>query len=687
MNIKKRTLSVAIAIEIVVIIAVHLLNINHLYSFVMSEDELGYWGNAAFLLGKDWGNTVSFCQYYSFGYSIFLMLIQCVPLQGLTMYRLAILANALFMAGSFLISYFLFTRLMPEKNKILISVACMGMTLYSAYICQSSIAWSECYLVLFVWLILLQAFLICQKATMVRVIVFALELGYSYMIHQRTIPFLIAGIVLMIVLIIRKRLKICQFVMMVVTVAGMLAVTVLLKDYLQAELYNGTGAIGNDYSNIISKMTIANMIVPVIREAAGQFYYLWASTFGIVPLGIGITIITCIKKWKRKEADESCFLGFTFVSFLGILGVSSIFMRQSILRVDYLIYGRYIEIAIGFFLIMGLLGLEDFVKQKKCWLVYGLGTVVFLGLAFFLLNKIQSWNIPLDTYYQGACAVGTFWFYSFRGFRVLELSGVVILASTALFFLAKFFSKSRWILILEILMLSLFWVFAGRSVLKYQINPYQKNYTQVFPANDNLWKYIVNEGKEVVFLSNIRYNIRGSIQLYMQDQPLMCRKSLDELEELPDILILDNDSSIQPDYLFETYELAGFLGQSSVYALPDSDLKIIREQSIPLDLFAYQNLHESESGCAVYGPYMTLNPGTYEVTFSMDSLPDGEGDMAIFDVVSGENVYGVYEWDGGTEQITLQFQLEERTSNIEFRYYKNAGNDSMPEEITLRMIQ
>lgn len=687
MNIKKRTLSIIIAIEIIVIIAAHLLNINHLYSFVMSEDELGYWGNAAFLLGKDWGNTVSFCQYYSFGYSIFLMLIQCLPLQGLTMYRFAIVANALFMAGSFMVSYVLFTRLMPEKNKLLISVACMGMTLYSSYICQSSIAWSECYLVLFVWLILLQAFLICQKATMIRVIVFAVELGYSYMIHQRTIPFLIAGMVLMIVLAFRRQVKMHQFLIMAAVVVGMFAVGGWIKDYLQAELYIGTGAIGNDYSNIMSKMTIANMIVPVLREAAGQFYYLWASTFGIVPLGIGITIVTCIKKWKRKEADESCFLGFAFLSFLGIWGVSSIFMRLGTSRVDYLIYGRYIEIAIGFFLVMGLLGLEDFVKQKKSWLVYGMGTVVFMGLALFLLNKIQSWNIPLDTYYQGACAVGTFWFYSFRGFRVLELSGVVILASAALFFLVKIFPKSRVILILEILTLSLFWVYAGHSVLKYQINPYQKNYTQVFPANDNLWEYIVNEGKEVVFLSNIRYNIRGSIQLYMKDQPLMCRKSLDELEELPDILILDNDDSLQPDYLFETYELAGFLGQISVYALPDSALDIVRDQSIPLDLFAYQNLSGSEPGYAVYGPYMTLNPGTYEVTFSMDSLPDGEGDIGIFDVVSGEKVFEVYKWDGKAEQITLRFRLEERTANMEFRYYKNAGNNSIPEEITLRVIQ
>lgn len=687
MNIKKRTLSVIILIEVVVIVVVHLLNINNLYSFVMSEDELGYWGNAAFLLGKDWGNTVSFCPYYSPGYSIFLMLIQSLPLQGLAMYRLAIVANALFMAASFFISYYLFTRLMPEKNKIVISVACTGMALYSAYICQSSIAWSECYLILFIWLVLLQAFLICRKATMARVLVFAVELGYIYMIHQRTIPFLIAGMALMIILTIRRWVTIRQFIIMAVTTTGMLVAVFMLKKYLQAALYNNTGAIGNDYSSIVSHMTIANMIVPVIREAAGQFYYLWASTFGIVPLGIGITIISCVKRWKKKEVEESCFLGFVLVSFLGILGVSSIFMRLSTARVDTLIYGRYIEISIGFFIVMGILGIQDFVKQKKNWLIHGMATIVFFSLALFLLNKIHSWNISLDTYYQGACAAGTFWFYSIRGFRVLELCGVVVLTETILLLLAKVFSRKEGMFVFEILMLSLFWIAAGHVVLRKQINIYQNNANQDLAARNSLWNYIAEEQKEVVFISNIRYNTRGSIQLYMQNQPLMCIKSPDELEKLPDILIFDNDDNTLSDDLFEAYEFICFLGLRSVYALSGSDINESKEQTIPLDLFAHQDLQMEESGHVLYGPYITLNPGIYEVTFSMDSADTENRNGGIFDVASAGNTLAFYDWNGDTQQVTLRFQLEERTSNMEFRYYKNAGNDSMPEEITLRMIQ
>lgn len=270
----------------------------------------------------------------------------------------------------------------------------------------------------------------------------------------------------------------------------------------------------------------------------------------------------------------------------------------------------------------------------------------------------------------------------------MELCGVVVLTETILLLLAKVFSRKEGMFVFEILMLSLFWIAAGHVVLRKQINIYQNNVNQDLAARNSLWNYIAEEQKEVVFISNIRYNTRGSIQLYMQDQPLMCIKSPDELEKLPDILIFDNDdNNTLSDDLFEAYEFTCFLGLRSVYALSGLDINESKEQTIPLDLFAHQDLQMEESGHVLYGPYITLNPGIYEVTFSMDSADTENRNGGIFDVASAGNTLAFYDWNGETQQVTLRFQLEERTSNMEFRYYKNAGNDSMPEEITLRMIQ
>lgn len=686
-NKKEKQLYVILICEMILILCIHLWNINDLYAFFLSEDELGYWGNAACFLGKDWGNTVSYCSYYSYGYSVFLMLLLSLPIQALTMYRLAIAANALFILLSFSISFYLFTHLMPNKNKIFVSIACTGMSLYTSFICQSSITWSECYLILFVWLILLQAYLISKKVTMVRIIVFALELVYIYMIHQRTIPFLIAGMVFMILLTIRKRVTIRQFIMIAVIVVIALALSSMLKTYFQSTIYNGTNTIGNDYTSITSEMSIENMIVPVIREVAGQFYYLWTATFGIVPLGIGITIMECVKKWKKKETDESIFLGFVLLSFLGILGISSIFMRLGVSRVDHLIYGRYNEIEIGFFLLMGFLGFPDFIRQRKSWLIHVMASVFVLGLAIFTLNKIQLWNISLDTYYQGVCAAGTFWFIYFRGFRVVELCVVILLAETVLFLMAKVFVKRNWIFALEIILISAFWITAGNLVIKKQIVPYQSANNQDIAENTDLWEFIEKSEEKVAFLSNTRYNIRGSIQFYMQKRPLICMQSIDELEELPGILIVDNDGSSLPDDLLEVYHFLDFLGYKSVYILSESDSDRWDEQVLDSNLFIYNELEASEEGYAVWGPYLSLSPGIYEVTFCMSSVSEGEEITGVCDVSGNGVSYAFCEWNGNMPEVTLQFQLEEWTSSVEFRYYKNAGTTIIPDEIRLNVIE
>lgn len=684
---KEKQFLIVIACEMILILCVHLWNINDLYAFFLSEDELGYWGNAACFLGKDWGNVVSYCSYYSYGYSIFLTLLLSLPIQALTMYRLAIIANALFMLLSFGISFYLFTHLMPDKNKIFVSIACTGMALYSSYICQSSITWSECYLILFVWLVLLQAYLICKKPAMGRIIIFAVELGYIYMIHQRTIPFLIAGMLLIIILMIRKRVTISQFIIMTGIVLASLIFASTLKNYLQLNIYNTSNAIANDYASITRNISLSNVIVPIIREAAGQFYYLWVATLGIVPLGLGVTGITCIKKWRQKQIDESCFLGFVLLSFLGILGVSSIFMRLSVTRVDYLIYGRYIEIIIGFFGVMGFLKFPDFIRQKKSWLIHMVASVSVLGLAFLLLNKIQLWNVPLDTYYQGVCAAGTFLFYYFRGFRVLELCAVLLLTETFLFWMAKILEKKNWIFILEIVLILIFWIATGNLVIKKQIIPYQLTNNQALAANTDLWEFIEKGEEKVAFLSNTRYNIRGSIQFNMQKQPLICIQSTDELEELPGILIVDNDGSSLPDDFLEVYHFWGFLGLKSVYILSESDLDRWDEQVLDSVLFNYNGLEASEEGYAVFGPYLSLPPGTYEVTFRMSSVGEKEDILGICEVIGNGITCASCEWDGNIPVITLQFRLDEWTNNLEFRYYKYAGNDIVPEEFRLQVIE
>lgn len=569
---KKVKLPLLLFVEILIILCVHLYNLDSLHGFSVLGDELGYWGNAAFFLGNDWDDILNNISYYSYGYSLFLMLIMSLPVTAVMMYRLAIIANALFMVTSFLISYYLFTRLLPDKNKILVSIACTAMAVYASYVSCSGVAWSECYLVLFVWLILLQGYFISQKITMLRILVFAAELGYIYMIHQRTIPFLIAGVIYIFALFLQKKAKAKHLIALILTASSLLVVASMIKSYLQTYLLYAAKESGNDYSAIFANMNISTLVVPTIREVAGQFYYLWTASFGIIPLGIGITVVTFIKKWKEKE-DTCYFRGFVLLSFFGILGVSSIFMRLSVSRLDYLVYGRYNEIIIGFFVVMGFLGISDFVKQKNSWIILVCALVCYFVLALFLYNKIQTWNIPLNSSYHGLCATGIYWFYILRGFRVLELCGVATVVQAMLFGLLKLFHRNNLLLIIEIVCITGVWIVSGELAIQNKTLPRQL-VNEPLEQNGSFWEYIHENDVSVAYIFEPISN-EANIQFYMLDKPLKCVRNVNDLEELSDILIIDGNANVT-DSDIDDYVFIGFLGGNSVYSLNRIDVDLLQ---------------------------------------------------------------------------------------------------------------
>ena len=103
---------------------------------------------------------------------------------------------------------------------------------------------------------------------------------------------------------------------------------------------------------------------------------------------------------------------------------------------------------------------------------------------------------------------------------------------------------------------------------------------------------------------------------------------------------------------------------------------------------AYTGLGLEESGYAMYGPYISLDPGAYEVLFEMDETMGTPDILGSMDVCAdfGNTLICSTAWDGSSKFVTLQFCLEERTENIEIRYFKSAGNNTIPVKVILRKI-
>lgn len=553
---KNRKIIILFLLETIVLLIVYLYHINYLYAMVMSEDELGYWGNAAYFAGLDWGNVLNNTVYYSYGYSFILMIILKLPVSPLIMYRLAIILNALFMVVSFGISNYLFRRLFLDKNEYLINIACFAGTLYSGYITISNFAFSECLLIMLTWALLLQVFLICKRKKPIRIIVFCLELCYIYVVHMRTLAYVIAGVIFLFLIFINDvkkakhfyRKKVLEFGFECIIIFLFIFISSLFKKHLQAELYVSDN-ISNDYGAIIKSVSLHNIFIPFISTMCGRALYLWVSSLGFLPIGF---VYTCIKYniYKIENSILKYFYAFALLIFLGEFVLSSFAQRTAgigpVYRLDILIYGRYIEIAIPFLLIVGLIHFPDIIGNKKEVLYVLISFVVFWFLSYLLNSRVEKYDLTKITSYQGACAAGVFWLYIRNGFLPYLFYQVVVLTQSI--FLILVAKKNLGIYLVEILFVIAYWITNAYAVLENQTIPYQERYCYALTEKNAFFEEINLNNYEVGFVSGVEYSTRGNIQFYLKDIPLICINedfNSSKLVNLPDIMVVEYRGEVE----------------------------------------------------------------------------------------------------------------------------------------------
>lgn len=567
-------------VEAMIIAAVLLWDLPHLYGFYLSEDELGYWGNAAYLLGKDWGNIMESTPYYSYGYSFFLVPILMLPVRAMTAYRIAAALNAAFVLGSFILGYRLARKMFPEQKAEIISIIMFCVTLYASNVAQTNVAWSESCLMFFVWVAFYLAYSLLERMTIPRLLFFVITLGYLYIIHQRTLGFVAAGILYLLILLARKYRKGKYVIAAVIILAVLLVLGVLIKRWIQGGMHGGA-ALTNDYKTILSGMTLDTLIKPTITEMIGQFYYLCVGTFGLAPLGLLWAFISVVRQ-RKEQNGISVFYAFVIVAFAGLWIVSSVYLRYSEIRTDYLVYGRYIDIATGFLSMLGANYLLELMKEKKRFLVIPLGILLVWGLAYVTLWKIQRWDYDLGTMFHGICAPGVYYLYHLYGMDIRKWTLFITLIYLILFVLHSIGVKHASVSMAAFLLMTIVSVYSGGKVVTFQINQHQRDYNQAIAEADKFYQMVDDKELNVVYLTQTQYNERGNLQMNLQPQPLIVVHTWEELDltdrycsleeneeeggkQLPYIVIVDQDGSMIPEGLQEQYIYLQTLGANDVY--------------------------------------------------------------------------------------------------------------------------
>lgn len=379
------------------------------------NDEYGYWTHAALFTGHDWSDVFAgHMNWYSYGYSLVLTPLFWFSHNLHLMYKTAIVLNGIFAVLSFVLCIRCARILFPKAGHMLLVVSFM-VCMYSSYITQGPIAWSETFLYLLIWLLLYLFLRFEQHPDASRAIWLSLCMGTCYITHNRTIGIVTAYFMTVLFLRLTDAIDWKLFAAMLLPLIVILFLNVDIKAYLcTAEGFglkpkNGMGAQIGHLRSLLTVQGWWNLA----RSLSGQMWSLMTSTFGLLFWGLvhcGTRILHAIR--TKKSERHTTFYLFTLLAAIGTFLISAISLIDpaSITNLDsdadltYFIYTRYDECIIGILLLLGFFELAS-CQKNRAFLLRSLCGACFYGIVsvilYFNLQRItDTWH------YRSFCAAG-----------------------------------------------------------------------------------------------------------------------------------------------------------------------------------------------------------------------------------------------------------------------------------------
>lgn len=345
---------------------------------LLFDDEFGYWTASAYLTGTDWKSVASGIPYYSYGYGFLIL----TPIRLLfssteTMYKAAIVANALLLVGSFWIARTVARQIFEDMNQAALDAICFVIMLYPSNIVFSHIAWAECLLVFVFWVFVWVSLRVIRKPSVWNHIGIAVTVMILYVVHQRTIAVAIATVMVMIWCFAIDKGRRKNIIMFVVTMGVLIGIHCFIKEDLMNDYYynnikmsiNNIEGQTDKLQNIFSVEGFWNLIKSII----GKWFYLFVATFMMawwsaefLFRNAGLYLKQSFKNIKnhdmaRLPGNIMLWHIWILLAFAGNFMIAAIYMGMGN-RNDGLLYGRYTEYMIGIYFLIGII---TFIKDEK----------------------------------------------------------------------------------------------------------------------------------------------------------------------------------------------------------------------------------------------------------------------------------------------------------------------------------
>ena len=347
-------------------------------------DELGFLLNGQVMIGNtEVPLAEEFRSFYPAGFGFFTAVAAYVGGTIAAQFRISLLVNIGFTLGTVWVLAQWATRHLSLTRRWAWIVA-VAVAVAPTVAANSLFAWSESLSRLGLAGLVLLVYETARRPSWSTAIGTGLLAAYLPIVHGRftlVLPFTAVALVVIGFSRDRQQRFACASGIAVAAVAYLLLsrVNVWLRD----ELY--TGSAGKE-GRMISKFLDTANTSSIVRGFVGQSWYLVATTFGILVVGVVILSMDSLAGLKARHREQWVGPLFTVgASFLVVL--TSALQLVNVIRPDHLLYGRYAEVVAPVLMTAGLAALVTLRKMSVTGWYVGIGCIVLLLAAMTLAAR------------------------------------------------------------------------------------------------------------------------------------------------------------------------------------------------------------------------------------------------------------------------------------------------------------
>lgn len=523
---------------------IHFDKLNYI---VVINDEFGYWGTAVSIAGYDWKELLNETPYYSWGYSIWLIPIILLFRTPELWYKAAIVLNIVFLCVSYCFCYRVGRILFANVSSGLVAIVSLITIIYPANIVYAQEAWSETLSCMLMWGITYFIVRMDEKFSWKLFFGTIFLLGYMYVVHNRNIGIVAVGF-LCLFAILHKHGKSLLWVALVAVFLGVCyflyegAKRLQVANLLGDSSISSINSVGLDWETISGYLLrLTDHIGLFMGSLGGKFIYLLIGTGLTLP----IAIIQVVKDTVTGIRQKQIFQNHSIVKWWGILslaamwGICSLQMYNWDGRKDFIVYGRYMENAVGPVLFLGIMYAILSVKISR------VGEIVSLAALLIGYRSVYHCVAWADGWFNSLCSpvVGAFWELGKNAKEAFLVMGLVAGGAFVVLIASSFIKKKE--VRAGIIAVAFLLVF---GVMGYTSAAYSNRVRgSVDEVTVNLREKLVREypERELYFVKNVDIDLTSMKPKYFQflvpDKPIhvIGREDIPKVAENDVIIMMD----------------------------------------------------------------------------------------------------------------------------------------------------